>query len=125
MAVLGVLDHSEDLAGEAGVQFDEGGGEVATDVQKNDGLAGRAGFEVVQRGVRVGEQGPGESVDRGGCLDLSLGAGSDGFGLGSTARSWVIAATARTKAGRSGSRWVTRKDVARPVGANWAVFLLK
>ncbi|MEU7163225.1 hypothetical protein AB0A70_01025 [Streptomyces morookaense] len=45
--------------------------------------------------------------------------------MGSTARSRAIAATARTKPGRSASKWVIRKTVACSVGANWVAILEK
>lgn len=46
------------------------------------------------------------------------------FGLGSTARSWDAVLTARTKLGRSGSRWVTRKDEGGSGGRKRDVILL-
>ncbi|MGA5002628.1 HD domain-containing protein [Streptomyces arboris] len=82
VAVLGVLDDADQAAGEAVVDVGEGGGEVAADVEEGDGFPGGPGFEVVQRGVRVGEQFAGQGVDGDGPLGLALGSRVDGLRLG-------------------------------------------
>ncbi len=82
VAVLGILDHPEELTGEASTQVGQGRSEVAADVEQRDRLGGGPGLEVVQGRVRVGEQLPGEHVDSDGLLDLASGGGVDRLGLG-------------------------------------------
>lgn len=59
------------------------------------------------------------------CSTSRFAAGWTDFGLGSTAVSRVIAATARTNAGRSASRCVMRNDAVCSPGANWAAIRAK
>lgn len=56
VAVLGVLDDTQDLAGEMVAQGVERRGEVAADVEEDDLAASGAFFEVAQGSVGVGEQ---------------------------------------------------------------------
>ncbi|MER5227508.1 hypothetical protein [Streptomyces flaveus] len=56
VAVLGVLDDTQDLAGEVVAQGIERRGEVAADAEEDDLAASGAFFEVAQGQVGVGEQ---------------------------------------------------------------------
>lgn len=82
VAVLGVLDDADQATGEATVDVGEGGREIAADIEEGHGFPGGPGFEVVQRGVRVGEQFAGQGIDGDGPLGLALGSRVDGLRLG-------------------------------------------
>lgn len=82
MAVLRVLDDSQETTGEPVVHIRERRGEVATNVQQTDRLARGPGFEVVQGGVDLGEPIAGERIDRVRLLHLSACCRVDGLRLG-------------------------------------------